>query len=97
MAKPPAPTAPKKERAKIDPNESNADKFARLASIRTSRAYDAIKALKNLSSTVSYEYTPKQIDHIFKVLRDACDASEKAFKEPGTKDKPAARVLSVQL
>lgn len=84
----PAPVDETAEESTID-GETKAEKFARLASSRTTRAIQAIDSLGKLSSS-AYEYTPEQIDKIFGALAEFCKTSYKKFqpKVAGESNKP---------
>ncbi len=59
--------------AQIQPepeNESKADKFIRLAEARTRRAIKHIDFLGFLSNKTYYDYTPEQIETIFRALAE---------------------------
>lgn len=67
--KEPAP-AKKKRESVVDPNETKADKFVRLAKARTTKALKAIAQLENLAGS-NYEYTAEQVTKIVGALDDA--------------------------
>ncbi len=59
--------------------ESNAQKFARLATKRTNKALKAIALLKNLSNRNQYEYTPAQIKVVIDSLQAELNLVEESF------------------
>ena len=65
-------------------DESNRDKFIRLAESRTAKAVSAIENLASLANPRSYEYSDKDINQILKALKDAVSMVENSFK---TKEK----------
>ena len=73
--------------------ESKTEKFSRLASVRASRAVDAIRSLAALSNTASYECTEEQLTKIFNAIQERLNETQAAFENPGEKKK--ARVLSI--
>ncbi len=56
------------------------DNFVRLASARVSRAIDALSALQKLANTVSYDWTPEDIERIFVALQDKTNSVAFAFE-----------------
>lgn len=70
----------RKARKPIDPNESKADKFRRLAVHRVTRAVKFTRSLASLANKSQYEYTEEQIKKITDALNDACDHVVNTFK-----------------
>lgn len=68
------------DNGQMDPSsqESKADKFRRIATIRTNSALKAINGLGKLS-TPAYESTPEQIEKIFTALQKALDNARDKF------------------
>lgn len=58
--------------------ESKADKFKRLATMRTNNALKAMNGLGKLASS-SYEYTPEQVEKIFQALQKTLDNAKDKF------------------
>jgi hypothetical protein len=56
------------------------DKFARLATKRVSKALKAIQLIGNLSNKSNYDYTPEDVQKIFKALQDELSLSRKKFE-----------------
>lgn len=48
--------------------ETKADKFTRIATLRTNKSLSAIASLGGLAATANYEYTKEQWDKIFSAL-----------------------------
>jgi N-glycosylase/DNA lyase len=67
--------------AKVDPNETPADAFKRLANSRTKKVLKAVDTLSNLSNG-RYERTEEQVAAIFGAIRAAVDEAEKSFTAP---------------
>lgn len=51
-------------------SESKHDRFRRLAIARTNAVLEKLRLLGNLSSTINYEYTEKEINKIFPTLEN---------------------------
>lgn len=75
----------KKERAKVDPNETKAQKFVRLGTKRINRAVKVVKQLAQLAGS-GYDSTPEQR----KKITDALDAAVKHVKDRFAGQKEAA-------
>lgn len=67
--------------SKVDPNESKAEKFLRIAPKRMTKVLNGIRQLGQLSSG-GYEYTPQQVQKMFQAI---AEASESAFKKFGSR------------
>jgi len=65
----------KPRESKVDPDESKADKFIRLAKARMTKALKAIAQLENLGGS-NYEYTHDQANKIVNSLERAVAAVE---------------------
>ena len=63
------------------PDETKADKFSRLASLRVTKAVAAIGLIGKLA-TRSYEYSPAQVSMIMKYLEEAIVEAKKKFSAP---------------
>lgn len=70
-------------------NETRRDRFVRLAEARTNKIIDMIHLLGNCSNLSQYDYSPKDVDKIFKAIQTELDESRKRFSksesERGTK------------
>ena len=74
--------------------------FSRLASIRVSRAIDAMTQLTNLANTSSYDWVPEDTDKIFNTLRSKLNEVEASFiaaKQPREKKAKVDKQLSFRL
>lgn len=60
-----------------------AERFRKVAELRTNRALDYIDRLKNCADSSRYAYTEKQAETIVAALRDATDAVQTAFTQNG--------------
>jgi len=67
--------------SKVNPNETKAEKFSRLASARVTKAAKAITNIGNLAGA-GYERTPAQVASINKHLQDAVDRVKARFTAP---------------
>lgn len=78
-------TAPKRRTRKHDipDNESNAERFRRVANLRTNKALMAIRNVAQTSSTASYEYTPDEASKIIAAMRAEVDKVERAYAAGG--------------
>lgn len=65
---------------KQPPRETKAEAFERMAPPRVTRALDAIRLIGNLSARHDYEYSPADVEQIFRALRKACDDAETRFR-----------------
>lgn len=79
----PAAAAPasRRQRPQIDPDESNRDKFVRLAQGRTGTAIDSIRKIALLGNKSQYEYTDADIAAIRTALDGAVKATVKALED----------------
>lgn len=78
--------APKK--VTVDPNETKAEKFTRLAPKRVTKALKAIRGIENLASA-NYESTDAQKTQIIDALQTAIDSVGSSFwpeKNTGSSD-----------
>ena len=64
-------------------DNSNRDKFVRLAESRTQGALNAIRKIGNLSNKRAYEYKDADVKKIVKALRDAIGDVERRFSSNG--------------
>lgn len=71
-----------KPRKSLPKNETKAQKFIRLGSLRTAKALKSVRLLGSLAS-VSYEYQDDQIKKIVGALREEISAVEKRFAGRG--------------
>lgn len=68
--------------SKAPANESNADKFKRLAIARTNNALKAIALVGGLSNKANYEYNDEQVSSIMKALEAEVIKVANRFKNP---------------
>lgn len=65
--------------------ESKADKFKRLAEMRTTKAINAMRGLQKLSNSNNYEFTDEQVTKICEALKaEVVDLHEAFTKTGGT-------------
>ncbi len=60
--------------------ESNRDRFERLAPARVAKVLKALATLGNCANTSTYENLPHEIDDIFETIRDAVTTTEAKFR-----------------
>lgn len=67
-------------------NESNREKFVRLAEARTQKIIDTIKLLSNCSNRYVYEYTEKDVEKIFSTIEAELKTAKAKFIGGGNKE-----------
>ncbi len=67
-------------------NESNREKFVRLAEARTQKIIDTIKLLGNCSNRYVYEYTEKDVEKIFSTIEAELKTAKAKFTGGGSKE-----------
>ena len=67
-------------------NESNRERFIRIAGARTQKILDMIDLLGNCSNPYNYEYTPKDIEKMFNTIETALKASKARYTEANKKE-----------
>ena len=67
-------------------NETNRERFVRLAEARTQKIIDTIRLLGNCSNSYVYEYTQKDIDKIFTAIEGELKLAKSKFTGTGIKD-----------
>lgn len=72
---------PKTAPAPVEPKETRAQTFVRLANARVGRALGALSVIGNLASP-NYEYTDEQAAKIVAVLQSEVDALKAKFAKP---------------
>lgn len=75
----------KKARTPIDPNETNAARFKRVAGRRAGEIIDSLELLGNCAVTTTYEYTPSQVKTISDAIDKAVIEMKNMFATGGTK------------
>lgn len=86
MAKTSKKTATKKAAAG---DESKADKFKRLGSMRVTKAINAMRGLQKLSNRNNYEYSPEQVEKILGALKSEVESVYAAFTKKSGEAKNA--------
>ncbi|MBI4517489.1 MAG: hypothetical protein HY699_16925 [Deltaproteobacteria bacterium] len=56
------------------------NKFVNLASKRVSRALKSLQLVGNLSNRSNYDYTPEDVEKIFRALQEELNACKKRFE-----------------
>ena len=67
-------------------NESNRERFVRIAESRTQKIIDMIGLLGNCSNPYNYEYTSKDVEKMYGAIEEALKASKARYSEPKKKD-----------
>ena len=67
-------------------NETNRERFVRIAEARTQKIIDTLRLLGNCSNSYAYEYTQKDIDKIFSAIEVELKNTKSKFVGNGTKD-----------
>ena len=75
-ATPAAPTGSTQttDKPKVNPDETNAEKFVRLAELRAGNAIESIRKLSLLGNKSQYEYTDEQVLKIESALTESVKA-----------------------
>ena len=67
-------------------DESNRERFVRLAEARTQKIIDTIKLLGNCSNRYVYEYTEKDVEKIFSTIEAELKTAKAKFTAGGNKE-----------
>jgi hypothetical protein len=67
-------------------NETNRERFVRIAESRTQKIIDMIDLLGNCSNSYNYEYTSKDVEKMYGAIEEALKASKARYSEPKKKD-----------
>ena len=67
-------------------NESNRERFVRIAEARTQKILDTLRLLGNCSNSYAYECTQKDIDKIFSAIELEVKNTKAKFVGNGTKE-----------
>ena len=59
--------------------ETNRERFVRIAEVRTQKIIDMIDLLGNCSNQYNYEYTPKDVEKMFTAIESALKSSKARF------------------
>ena len=68
-------------------NETDRDKFVRLATKRVNNALKAIQLIGNLSNRGNYEYAERDVERIFAALITETKSCRERFSASGSKSK----------
>jgi len=67
--------------------ESKREKFVRLAENRTNKVLEMIRLIGNLSNKTVYDYSPQDVEKIFKAIETETALAKKQFTDIGGTDK----------
>ena len=67
-------------------DETNRERFVRIAESRTQKIIDMLELLGNCSNPYSYEYTQKDVDKMYGAIEAALKESKARYNEPKKKD-----------
>ena len=67
-------------------DETNRERFIRIAESRTQKIIDMLELLGNCSNPYSYEYTQKDVDKMYGAIEAALKESKARYNEPKKKD-----------
>ena len=67
-------------------DETNRERFVRIAESRTQKIIDMLELLGNCSNPYSYEYTQKDVDKMYGAIEAALKESNARYNEPKKKD-----------
>ena len=67
--------------------ESKSERFIRRAESRVTKARMAISRIAYLSNTVSYEYTPEQVEQMFSILEEELSEVKSGFLKTAKTEK----------
>lgn len=62
-------------------SESKREKFVRIAEARTNKIINMIQLLGNCSNQSQYDYTPKDVDKIFKAIQAELDEAKRRYNK----------------
>lgn len=66
--------------------ESNRERFIRIAEARTQKIINMLDLLGNCSNPYNYEYTQKDVDKMYGAIEAALKASKARYSEPKRKE-----------
>ncbi len=66
--------------------ETNRERFVRIAESRTQKIIDMLELLGNCSNPYSYEYTKKDVEKMYGAIEAALKESKARYNEPKKKD-----------
>ena len=67
-------------------DETNRERFVRIAESRTQKIIDMLELLGNCSNPYSYEYSQKDVDKMYGAIEAALKESKARYNEPKKKD-----------
>jgi hypothetical protein len=67
--------------------ESDRDKFVRLANSRVNKTIKSIKLIANLSNRSNYSYTDSDVEKIFRVLQNEVKLCRQRFETESSDEK----------
>lgn len=70
----------------VKKEESKREKFQRLANARTNKILEMIELLGNLGNTSNYEYSPDDVDKIFKAIENELKEAKSKFTKKQSKN-----------
>lgn len=70
----------------MNAEESNRERFVRIAEARTQKIINMLDLLGNCSNPYSYEYTQKDVDKMYGAIEAALKASKARYSEPKRKE-----------
>lgn len=70
----------------MNAEESNRERFVRIAEARTQKIINMIDLLGNCSNPYNYEYTQKDVDKMYGAIEAALKASKARYSEPKRKE-----------
>lgn len=73
-------------------NESDRDKFVRLATARVNKAIKSLKLIGNLSNRSNYSYTKADIEKIFRALAIELKVCRQRFEEESSESEGSFRL-----
>lgn len=70
----------------MNAEESNRERFVRIAEARTQKIINMLDLLGNCSNPYNYEYTQKDVDKMYGAIEAALKASKARYSEPKRKE-----------
>ena len=68
-------------------NETNRERFVRIAENRTQKIIDMLDLLGNCSNPYNYEYTQKDVDKMFSAIESAVKSCKSKYTESSKNSK----------
>ena len=63
------------------------ERFLKIASNRTNRVLESIRALENCGNTNNYEYTTEEVEKMFNAIQEALDNAKTKFDSSRKKER----------